>query len=1740
MQEIIQQPTRARLLPPLPGGEGRGEGERQQKLLRHAPIASARTALFLLLTFLLLTATAPAAEPLRVFIRAGAKTHGPNQHDHPRFLKEWTPLLTERGMKVEGDLDFPEPEQLERTDVMIIYCSDGMKILGEQRKDFEKFLKRGGGVVVVHSGCVSGDQNEWCKSIIGGAWRWASAELPKEKATKWLEGDVGICWVDQEHPISRGISNFDWKDEIYYDLDIAADVAPLASSFHNVHIIAPQVWTRERTLDGGSAPYRAVVSLPGHYFDVFNTPHYRAILMRSLAWAGKRENVDEFCKPEELAALRYPTDGPLPAKEAMKTLALHPEFNISLAADETVAEKIMSLDWDPQGRLWVVETPEYPNGRTIHKNDFKITPWRVREPDKYPIGTKEPRPARDRVSILEDTNGDGVMDKKTVFADGLELPTSLVFYKDGVIVSQAPETLWIRDTDGDGKADKTEVLFTGWGTMDTHAVTSNLRWGPDGWVYGSVGYSSGDVKSADGAKKFGKISAGLYRFRPDGSALEQVAAGACNTWGCEIAPDGEIFFSTATCGEPILHVVLPEKIVSRAGVPGVRAVKPIMEENKVFPARHETRQPYLQIDWVGAWTAAAGATIYNGGAWPARWRGPAWSFFLHEPTVWLMHHEFLDPAGVSYQGRREEGRKDTHFLTSTDYWFKPIHSRVGPDGALYVVDFYNQIAVHNDTRGNPHGAHNASTRPDRDHRFTRLYRIQHKQAEALPAFELSSKNPAKLVAMLDHPNGWVRETANRLLSEGAGRSAEDALQHQAANAGTAYGRMEALWVLHNLNLLDADHLMAGVRDGDAVVRKNALRMAAEQDNSGEEPPLELVRAVFADPDQRVRMAALIAGTTVTPTREFAAALVEAWPTFKNPHLETAALAITAKDPVLFLNAALEVSDSTSVAGMVSQLARQIANQNNPDSARALVLALASKPASADALKVAALQSLTTNLKPNVKPAADAALGSALKQLLASDQTAGAVLPLIARWNFADQIGAAGKSAVSKAEARLADKSLPDEERGQIAANLLGVRALDASILPSVTALVAGDASPALQRRVIEALGTTGEPLASQTLLAALSKLDPELREAAFGQLLKRADWSESVVQALADRKLDPALLGPSGLHRLRTHADAAVAKHASAVIEELRGPALKEKDALIAKLQPEILKPGNAANGAKLFTQNCAACHKFKNEGADFAPNLNGMGAHGADVLLVHILDPNRVVEPNFIAVSIETKDDLSYDGIVLRENNSAVVLRNQTAETEIRKDNINSRRNTGRSLMPEGFEQLGAEGLRDLLTYICADELRFRILDLGAAFTADTSRGIYITYESREESLRFKKWGTLKHRDVPFNIVSPQRATTGKNVIVLQGGAGIARNFPREVEVKVGLAATRLHFLGAAGWGYPLGKKDEPVIKITVHYAGGATEEIILRNGVEIADYVAKIDVPGSEALDNLDQLLNYGRQVRYFAKPLTKRGVIEKLTIASYNNEVAPTLVAITAEVGEGAPASGTAPGASTAPAAPTFNWGSGIKTLIIGGGSSHDFQKWFNVADVKTLNEAGGISANYTETTGGLADAIAGVDVLIISNNKPFTDAATKEAIMRHVANGKGLIGLHPGLWYNWNDWPEYNRTLIGGGARGHDKYAEFEVVATDPAHALMRGVPAKFSLKDELYWFEPDPQGTPIKILATAHSPSKNKDFPKVFIVEQPKGRVVGLTLGHDAAAHEHPAYIQLLRNAVLWSAGKEAK
>ncbi|HUR57728.1 MAG TPA: PVC-type heme-binding CxxCH protein, partial [Opitutaceae bacterium] len=684
--------------------------------------------------------TASAAEqPLRVFIRSGPKSHGPGQHDHPRFLREWVPLLNERGARATGGDTFPTAAQLSETDVLIIHAQEGGNVPdATDRANLNTFLARGGGIVVLHAAAVSRDP-DWYKSIVGGSWR--------QGTTKWLEAPMHVYFTDREHPISRGASNWSMEDEIYYDMDLLPEAHVLATAYTpkaidtggrgnreaqaraaeavaqrkgvNIYDIQPQMWTYERSISGAAKPYRAFVSIPGHLYENFNRPNYRALLLRGIAWAGQRANVDELCRGDEATtALRYPEGGPTAPTKAAAKIEVHPEFNLTLVAAEPLINKVMNIDWDERGRLWVCETPEYPNGRR--------TPNAAAWKDSGSLrGAKTDREPEDRISILTDTDGDGVMDKKQVFADKLELVTSFVLHKSGVIAATSPDIWFLEDTNGDGVCDKRTKLYTGLGINDTHAVINNLRWGLDGWIYATHGYSRGNVTSPDGSKIFGPDGSGVVRFKPDGSAFENFSSRGGNTWGLDITWDGQVFWTQPTSGTVFFHTVLPESVIAKARLPGVTSWKGMIAGQKTYPLMTWPEQAYVQIDQVGNFTAAAGCAIYEGGAWPAKWN---YSYFTTEPTLNIVHHEFVRPEGASYTVAKEAGREQTEFIRSRDLWFRPIENRVGPDGALYLVDFYNQAVIHNDTRGPQHSPANAAVRPDRDHYFSRIWRVQHKEA----------------------------------------------------------------------------------------------------------------------------------------------------------------------------------------------------------------------------------------------------------------------------------------------------------------------------------------------------------------------------------------------------------------------------------------------------------------------------------------------------------------------------------------------------------------------------------------------------------------------------------------------------------------------------------------------------------------------------------------------------------------------------------------------------------------------------------------------------------------------------------------------------------------------------------------------------------------------------------------------------------------------------------------------------
>ena len=684
---------------------------------------------------------------------------------------------TERGARATGAETFPTREQLAETDVLILHKQEAGNIEPAERVVLNEFLARGGGVVVIHAGIVSRDP-DWFKTIVGGAWRNGTA--------RWLEGPMHLYFTDPESPITKDASNWEMDDEIYWDLEMMPDVRILASAYTpkaagarnvgfqrraeeltsrgrriGVYDIQPQMWTYERTVDGGKSPYRAFVAIPGHLYENFNRPNFRAILLRGIAWAAGRSNLDELVKKEELGdALRYPDGGPTASVEGggedRGASGLQPVAGRRRAADRQADEHRLGRARPAVG-LGNAGVSQRP-APAEHPALEGLRVARAREGNTR-AGGHDLDPHRHQWR-----RRDG--QASHVFADKLELVTGFVLHKNGVIAATSPDIWLLEDTNGDEVADKRTKLYTGLGIYDTHAVINNLRWGLDGWVYATHGYSVGNVTSPDGKKNFGRDASGVVRFKPDGTAFEQYSSRGGNTWGLDITWNGQVFWTQPTSGTVLFHTVLPEAILAKGRIQGTTSWKGMITGQATYPRIAYKDQPYIQIDQVGQFTAAAGCAIYDGGAWPDAWR---FSYFTGEPTLNLVHHQFVKPDGVSYTSAKDAGREQTEFMRSGDMWFRPIENRVGPDGALYVVDFYNQAVIHNDTRGPQHGPANAAVRPDRDHYFGRIWKVQHKQAKALPVPSLDRKDVNGLIQAIEsNPNAQVRMTAWRLAQENHG------------------------------------------------------------------------------------------------------------------------------------------------------------------------------------------------------------------------------------------------------------------------------------------------------------------------------------------------------------------------------------------------------------------------------------------------------------------------------------------------------------------------------------------------------------------------------------------------------------------------------------------------------------------------------------------------------------------------------------------------------------------------------------------------------------------------------------------------------------------------------------------------------------------------------------------------------------------------------------------------------------
>lgn len=1641
-------------------------------------------------------AHAAGQTPLRVFLRGGPKTHGEGEHDHPAFVADWTPLLKQRGAVVEGSLEFPSAEQLARTDVLVLYAAEGGTIHGPDRDHLLAYLARGGGIVAIHDSVCS-DDSQWFKTVIGGAWEHGHA--------KWSTGTTDLYVRDFEHPITKGVANWRFEDELYTDLHMMPEAHVLMAGFQDVFNITPQMWTYEKD------NYRAFVSIQGHYRKSFEHDAWRTLLLRGIAWAGKRD-VDLLTSKEDRASLAYPTGGPLRPEVAQKSLVLHDGFSASLVAAEPLIVNPISLDWDPSGRLWVAETPGYPM-----KEEFSHIP------------------AHDTISILEDKDGDGRMDSKHVFADKLDLVTSFVFYEDGVIALDAPNIFRLRDTDGDGVCDKREILFTGFGYGDTHAVMSNARWGLDGWIYATQGYSgngSNDVHNTgpSGERHFSKIGNGIFRFKPDGSAIEIVSSYGSNTWGLDFTPDGELFFSMAN-GAHLRHVVVPEKALARARLPGTETWSDVPDHDRVFPIVVHNEEAYRQIDFIGGFTAAAGCMVYDGGAWPAEFNG---RIYVAEPTVNLVHEDVISPKGVTFTSTKSEEKE---FIASADLWFRPVHMRVGPDGAMYVLDFYNQAAVHNDTRGPQHGPTNAAVRPDRDQSHGRIWRVQHKSAVNVAGAALEKLDGPEWVDALASPNGWRRNTALRLLCELKEKGTQRALitmMQSTTNSPTA--RIAALWALARRGRITEEILARAFSDPDFGVVKNGVTIAAE---FGFANQLRSQLPWASNGDGRVGLKCWqllsIADKVDFFFPDGPANWIAGVQRYEDPWSASLILSIVARAPFgvlvesldwLHLSISAEDADRDSklVSKLVIEVTGVVAKSTDAESTGLFVCVLAEQAPPAIARQ--ALERLSRERKSESVPQSTPRLRAALATLIASPdfELAGLALKFASSWDKSGDLNSDIRALGDRLERGAADTTSEINHRVTCLRSLFGIAERRARAIAIADSLLVPEAEPAVQLAVIDELGRSNDDAAAAVLARRFKSMSAPAREQAFTQIVRRAKWVEPLLVEIEAGRIVPNDLGPLRLSQLKNHGDQAVATRARAVLEKIQGPQNKSTAELIAKILPIVESPGDAAKGKQLFMQNCGTCHTYKGEGAHVGPDLTGMGAHGIRALLPVILDPNASVEAAYLEYACVTTDDRMIAGVLVRDTPQSVVLRASTGDTEIPRDEIVSLKSTGRSPMPVGLESIGPEGLRDVLAYLTSDYPGFRVLDLRELFNMCSLKGMYDP-DKGPDRMDLEHYGVFAVDGVPFEIRDPEKTDGGRNVICLRGGLRkdwfSCTGLPKSVEVPVGFALEKIHVLGGiAAWGFPIKDDKQPCVKWTWVYDDGSREEVVLHDGVEFADWIGRRDVPGSKYVEDLVKPDSPG-QIRTFDLAPSKKQVVAKIVLESYDNHMSPTFVGLTAEL------AGAVRKTVKVDVKP-------LDVLIVGGGSSHDFERWFKAADLATLEAAKIGSARYTESTADLAAQLAQLKVLCLTNNQPLAGDALRAALGKFFADGGGIVLVHPAIWFNWSDWPEYNARWVGGGARSHEKYAEFEVRVIDAASPLSKDVPATFRVKDELYETHLDSTEAKTHVIAVGRSLSTGKEYPVLWTVERAKGRTVCLTLGHDGDAHDGAPYRAMYTNAIRWA------
>lgn len=769
-----------------------------------------------------LAAQEPPARRLEVLFFGAPTRNGPHHDPITRYR------VLKKAFGTEGiDLTYSEdPAEafvaatLAAYDAVLMYGNWAMDepMPREQLRALLAYVEGGGGFVPVH-----------CASACFGA----SPEFVRLVGARFLSHggeEFEVRNVAPEHPILAGVAGYRAWDETYVHRDHAGDREIL-------QMREDEPWSWTRTPGKGRVFYTA----SGHDHRVWDRPEFQALLRNAILWAvgqEKRALLDRLELPRlETETVSLPgyrerreitvAQKPLTPHESMKLAQVPVGMELTLFASEPEIVNPITMAWDGRGRAFVIETVDYPN-----------------ELQAGNLG-------HDRITICEDRDGDGRAETFTRFAEGLSIPTSLVFANGGVIATNGSELLFLQDTDGDDKADLRKVLFSGFHMGDTHAGVSNLRWGIDGWIWATIGYSGfrGRVGGEDH-----EFAQGLFRFRPDGSKLEFLQNTTNNTWGLGFTEEFDVVGSTAN-GNPSWYLTFPRADYRAAGLD--QGHTPRADDNPLFaPMSFDIRQ----VDSFDRYTSAAGHALYTARRFPADyWNKIA---FVCEPTGKLVGRFTMERHGAGFRAVQSPN----NLYCSADAWSAPVFAEAGPDGAVWICDWYNLIVQHNPTPSRASagvdartGRGNAYETPLRDKRHGRIYRV-------FPTGTANDAIPSDPLAGLAHPNLLWRLQAQRRIVEGGDRSTAKVLGELVRASSVA--SPHALHALASMGALEHGLIATALVGKHAATRRAAIGLAT---------PAELKDAFVRD------------GTIAASGRELAEVLVGLSKAASDPELATAIL-----------------------------------------------------------------------------------------------------------------------------------------------------------------------------------------------------------------------------------------------------------------------------------------------------------------------------------------------------------------------------------------------------------------------------------------------------------------------------------------------------------------------------------------------------------------------------------------------------------------------------------------------------------------------------------------------------------------------------------------------------------------------------------------------------------------------------------------------------------------------------------